>query len=61
MIDQGVGAGFIVAMDPAQDRLVLPADVSGAGGGIELAGGDQVQRLEPLTAPGVRRVDRGET
>ena len=57
MIDQGIEAGFIVAVDPTQDRLVLPADVSGAGGGIEPPGGDQIQRLEPLTAPGMRGVD----
>src|SRR5215467_7962425 len=33
-----------------QDETLLPADVSGAGGGVELAGGDQVQGLETLPA-----------
>src|SRR5262249_53528123 len=48
-------------VDRAQDRLVLPADVSGAGGGVELAGGDQVQGLETLPAARVRLVQRGPT
>src|SRR5262249_1589050 len=51
----------VVQVDPAQDRLVLPADVSGAGGGVELAGGDQVQGLETLPAARVRLVQRGPT
>ena len=59
-VGQGVGAVLVVAMDPAEDGLVLPADVGGAGGGVEPPGGDQVQRLEALAAPPVRRVHRGE-
>src|SRR5262249_42323585 len=58
---KGVGAVSVVQVDPAQDRLVLPADASGAGGGVELAGGDQVQGLETLPAARVRLVQRGPT
>ena len=47
-VGQGVGAVLVVAVDPAEDGLVLPADVGGAGGGVEPPGGDQVQRLEAL-------------
>src|SRR5262249_56927520 len=35
--------------------------VRGAGGGVELAGGDQVQGLETLPAARVRLVQRGPT
>src|SRR5262249_8706 len=48
-------------VDRAEDRLVLAGDVSGAGGGVELAGGDQVQGLETLPAARVRLVQRGPT
>src|SRR5262245_33971082 len=60
-VGQGVGAVSVLQVAPAQDRLVLPADVSGAGGGVELAGGDQVQGLETLPAARVRLVQRGPT
>src|SRR4051812_37731272 len=46
-------------MDPAEDGLVLPADVGGARRGVEPSGGDQVQRLEALAAPLVRCRHRG--
>ncbi len=50
---------LIVAVDPAEDGLVLPADVGGAGAGVELPGGDQIQRLEAFAAPPVGGFDRG--
>ena len=55
-VGQGVGAVLVVAVDPAEDGLVLAADVGGAGGGVELPGGDQVQGLEALAAAPVRRL-----
>ena len=53
---QGFGAVGVAAVHPGQHRLVLPTDVSGAGRGMELAGGDQVERLEAFAAARVRGV-----
>src|SRR5262245_17096841 len=48
-------------MHPPKHGLVLAADVGSAGGGVEAAGGDQVQRLETLAAAGVGGLQRGQT
>src|SRR5262249_23009102 len=58
-VGQGGGPVGIVAVDPAQHGLVVPPDVQGAGGGVELPGGDQVQGLEALAGAGMGGPKRG--
>ena len=48
-------------MDPAEDGLVAAADVLGAGGGVELSGGDEVEGLEAFAGAWVGSVQRGVT
>src|SRR5262249_44096374 len=58
-VGQGVGAVGVVAVDPAQDGLVAAADVFGAGGGVELSGGDEVEGLEAFAGAWVGGVQCG--
>ena len=60
-VTQGVGSVFVVAMKPEKDRLVVAADVSSTGGGVELTGGDQIQGLKAFPGALMRRVQAGST
>lgn len=57
-VAQGGGAAAVVEVYPGQDGLVLAADVCGAGGGVELAGGDEVKGVETLAGAVVFGMDR---
>jgi len=46
-------------VDPAEYGLVVPPDVNGAGSGVKLPGGDEVQGLETLAGARVGGVQRG--
>src|SRR6185369_2874134 len=56
-----VGSVRIVAVQPAQDRFVVAAQVQGTGGGVELPGGDQVQGLEAFPRARVARLQGSAT
>jgi hypothetical protein len=58
-VAQGVRSVLVVAMHPVEDGLVVAAEVSGAGGGVVGARGDEVERLEAFAGAGVGGVQRG--